>query len=236
MVLNVVLAATVVYAVVELRGQYLAARARQTHLLNSQPTPLPAPQFTSLPEVAPVMASGYANVAQKFLLDPSRDPNLPIEPPPPEKPKPPMPPLPVYHGMWNIGEGPEIIMSLKADSPYKRFHAGEAIGDFKLVAFNAEKVELEWDGQRIIRMVADLSGHRPGQVAQQAQPDNSASAGTRPPVTAGDKGPGIANPTGERSCQLGDTSEPGTVKDGVVKTVGRNALTGGEYCIWKPVR
>ena len=233
-VLNVVLAGAVVFAGVQLRGEWLAAQARAARLLGEKPAPAPPPPFTRLPEVAPVMASGYANVAQKFLLDPSRDPNPPIEvkalPPPP----PPMPPLPMFHGMMNIGEGPELLMSVKADSPYKRVHPGESIGDFRLVAFNSEQVELEWNGERIVKSVADLAGHHAVQAA--APQAEAPQQGVRPAIVPEKKGPGTANEAGERACQLGDTAAAGTVTDGVVKTVGRNALTVAEYCVWKPVR
>jgi hypothetical protein len=236
MVLNVALAGAIVYGGVELRGQWLAAKARQAQIQRGQEKPAPAPPFTGLPEVAPVMASAYANVAQKFLLDPSRDPNLPVEVQPPPPPPPPMPALPFFHGMMNIGNGPEIILSLKTDAVHKRVQAGETIGEFTLVAFNSEQIELEWNGQRIIRSLAELSGHAaaPQAAAEASAPAEAAAVNVRPEVVQGDKGPGLANDAGQRACQEGDTAPAGTERDGVVKTVGRNPITHSDYCIWLP--
>jgi hypothetical protein len=234
MILNVVLAGTIVYGGMELRGQWLAAKAREAKIRSGQVAPAPAPPFTKLPEVAPVMASGYANVAQKFLLDPSRNPDLPIEVPPPPPPPKPMPPLPFFHGMMNIGNGPEIILSLKTDATHKRVHAGEPIGEFTLVAFNSEQVELQWNDQRIVKSLAELSGHSAVPQAVQESAAEAPIVNERPPVVPGDKGPGTENAAGERACQEGDTDPPGTERDGVVKIIGKNSLFGTEYCIWRP--
>jgi len=236
-VLNVALAGAIVYGGVELRGQWLAAKAREKQIQQDAVAPAPAPPFTRLPEVAPVMASAYANVAEKFLLDPSRDPNLPIPVPEPVPPPPPMPALPFFHGMMNIGNGPECIMSVTASAEHKRVHAGEQIGEFTLVAFNADQIELDWNGKRVVKSLAELSGHGSGPEAAEAPaPVEAAAVNERPAVVPGDKGPGDANAAGERACQAGDTDPPGTERDGVVKTVGRNTLFGTEYCIWKPKR
>jgi hypothetical protein len=235
MVLNVALAGAVVFAGVELRGQWLAAKAREDRIQRGKVAPAPPPPFTRLPEVAPVMASGYANVAEHFLLDPSRNLDPPYEPPPPPPPPPPpMPALPFFHGMMNIGNGPEVIMSVRSDAPHKTMHAGDAIGDFTLVAFNAERIELEWNGQRIVKSLAELSGHSAGPQAAAESAPEAAAVNERPPVVPGDKGPGEGNENGQRSCQDGDTSPAGTERDGVVKTIGRNAFTRAEYCIWLP--
>jgi hypothetical protein len=147
-----------------------------------------------------------------------------------------MPPLPFFHGMMNIGGGPEVIMSLKSDATHKRVHAGEAIGDFTLVAFDSERIELEWNGRRIVKSLAELSGHGNGpQAAEAPEPEAAAPAvHVAPPPAA--YGPGAENAAGERACQEGDTLPAGTETDGVVKTIGRNALFGTEYCIWKPKR
>lgn len=236
MVLNVALVGAIVYGGVELRGQWLAAKAREAQIQRGRVAPAPAPPFTRLPEVAAVMASGYANVAQKFLFDSSRNPDLPIEVKPPPPPPPPMPPLPFFHGMMNIGNGPEIILSLKTDAAHKRVHAGDTIGEFTLVAFNSEQVELQWNDTRIVKSLAELSGHSAAPQAVQESAPEAAVVNERPPVVSESKGPGTENSAGERACQEGDTDAPGTERAGVVKTIGRNALFGNEYCIWKPKR
>ncbi len=242
MALNIALGAAIVYGGVELHGQWQAAKARQDRIAAGRVAPAPPPPFTKLPEVEPVMASGYASVAQKFLLDPSRNSDLPI--PEPEKvvvpPPPVMPPLPFFHAMMNIGNGPEIVMSEKSGSQHKRIHPGESIGEFKLVAFNSEQIELEWNGQRMVKSVTELSGHGAGPNAEPQAAPAEATAAPAPTVreapTPAALGPGEGNAAGERACQPGDTMPVGTEIDGVVKTVGKHGLFGGEFCIWKPKR
>lgn len=236
MVLNVALGGAIVYGGVELRGQWLAAKAREAGIQRGPVAPAPAPPFTRLPEVAPVMASGYAEVAQKFLLDPSRNPDLPVEVQPPPPPPPPMPALPFFHGMMNIGNGPECIMSVNKNAIHQRVLAGGAIGDFTLVAFNSEQIELEWNGKRVVRSLAELSGHGAGPEAAQAPAPDADAVTVRPPVVEASKGPGEENASGERACQEGDTLPAGTERDGVVKIIGKNALMGTQFCIWRPKR
>jgi hypothetical protein len=232
MLLNVALVGAVVYAGVEVRRQWTAAREREAQIQRAKVPPAPAPPFTRQPEVPAVMAAGYETIAGRFLLDPSRNSKVPIEVPPPPPPPPPRPPLPFFHGMMNIGDGPEIILSEKEGTEHKRMHAGEAIGEFTLVAFNADSIELDWNGERIVKPLVELSGHRegPGQQAEESSPEPVA----RVAPTPGDYGPGDPNGTGERACVPGDTTPEGTEKDGVVKTLVRNPLFGSVNCIWKP--
>jgi hypothetical protein len=234
--LNVVLAGAVVYAGVEVRRQWVAAKEREVQIRRGSVPPAPAPPFTLQPEVPPVMASGYATIAQRFLLDPSRNPDLPIEVPPPLPPPPPRPPLPFFHGMMNIGDGPEISLSQTSGSVHKWLHPGETIGDFKLVAFTADDIELEWNGQRIVKQLAELSGHEagPGQPAEtSAEAEPAPVRVAKPP---GNYGPDAAsNAVGEHSCVDGDTTPAGTVLNGLQKTIVKNPLFGSENCIWRPV-
>jgi hypothetical protein len=235
MVLNVALVGAVVYAGVEGRRQWVAAKERQADIIRKGfVPPAPAPPFTRQPEVQPVLASGYAPIAQRFLLDPSRNPDVPIEKPPAPPPPPPRPALPFFHGMMNIGDGPEVSMSATANAVHRWLHAGEKIGEFKLVAFDADNIELEWNGDRIIKPLAELSGHSAQGQAIEAPPENDQPP-TRVIPPPAPVGPGQENVAGERSCQANDTMPVGTVMNGVVKTIVRNPLFGSENCIWKPV-
>jgi hypothetical protein len=146
-----------------------------------------------------------------------------------------MPALPFFHGMMNIGDGPEIILSATANAVHKRMHPGESIGEFLLVAFNADDVEFEWNGKRIIKPLAEISGHGAGPPG--AEPSQAEAAAPPPRVepTPASYGPGVENAIGERSCVPGDTSPEGTEKDGVVKTLIKSPLIPGVVnCIWKP--
>jgi hypothetical protein len=127
LILDVVLAGVAVYAAFQFRSQWLAARAREAATLNQKLAPPPPPQFTPLPAAPPVLSAAYAEIAQKLLLDRSRNSTVVIEVPPPPPPKP-MPPLPAYHGMMNLGDGPAAILSLSAAAPQEEIHPGEVIG------------------------------------------------------------------------------------------------------------
>ena len=83
--LNVLLAGLLVWAGIQWRNQYLAAKARELKMRNAkvnptQPIPLPA-----IPPQPPVLATSYDNVAQKLLLHPSRNPNIVVDPPTPPR-------------------------------------------------------------------------------------------------------------------------------------------------------
>ncbi len=168
LVLDAVLAAAVMYAGVQLRQEWKAARAREAAELRR---PLPAvkpPAYSPLPPEPPVMAAGYANIAEKMLFDKSRNPTVVIEEPPPP-PKPPMPPLPVYHGMMNIGpDGPMAILSVNANSAHQAVHPGERIGQFKLLDVNSVEMTLEWEGEVVRKRVDELSARLSAPPAQAA--------------------------------------------------------------------
>lgn len=233
--LNVVLIGAVAYAGVELRQEWNAAKAREAEMRSrAVKTPVVLP-FQKPPEVPAVMPSTYSSVAQKYLLDPSRNPEIPIEPPPPPPPKPQQPPLPVFHGMYNFGGGPTIVLSPPGGGN-KRLHAGEKIGEYTLVAFNSEQIELEWNGERVIKPLAEISGRN--SAPQQQNGGAVADAGPAPAprqVVQQPLGPGAAGSDGRRACQANDSMATGTVVEGVKKTIVHNPLMGSDNCIWVPV-
>jgi hypothetical protein len=233
--LNAVLAAGIVYAGVELRHEWRAARAREMAKLNR---PLPrtkAPAYSPLPTDPPVMASGYANIAEKMLFDKSRNPTVVIEVPPPP-PKPPMPALPVYHGMMNIGsEGPMAILSVNANSAHQAVRPGERIGQFKLVDVNSEEMTLEWEGEVIRKRVDELSNRLTAAAAQASVParTEAAPAAPPPPAPAAKSGPGETTQFGFKTCSVNDGQAEGAVVDGYKKVM--HATPFGQSCTWEPV-
>jgi len=234
--LDILLVAAVVYVGIDLRNEYLAAKARQAKLLHTGVATASAPPFQKSPETAPVMATAYANIAQKLLLDPSRNPDIPIPEVPKPPPPPPPPPLPVYHGMMNIGGGPQIILSVKAEGARQWLSPGDKIGDYTLLAFNSEAVELEWNGQHFIKALTEIAGHGAGQQEGNSGANQGLSMpATAPPPVPQSLGPGGVTPNGDRACQNADSDAIGTVRDGFVKTEIHNALLGTTACIWKPV-
>jgi hypothetical protein len=236
LLLNLLLIAAVAWAVVALRRDWRAARAREAGTLNQSIRPLPPPRFSPLPLEQPVLPTGYAAIAQKDLFDRSRNPDVPIEPPPPPPPKPPMPALPVFHGLMNIGpDGPTAIMSINATAPHKAVHPGEQIGQFKLVSVNSSEVVLEWNGETVRKTPEELA-NRQLVVAQQ----ESAAARTEAPVQAAAPpppqatGPGEATNFGFRMCSVNDGHAEGDVVDGYRKVVHTSPF--GKSCTYDPVK
>lgn len=232
LILDVVLVAAVAWAGYQIRVQWLAARAREAANLNQVLRPAPPPAFTPLPQTPAVLASGYSQIAQKMLLDRSRNPVVVIEVPPPPPPKP-MPPLPSFHGAMNLGDGQVAVMSV-GTGPYQEVRPGGKIGDFKLVDVNTRQITLEWDGQLIRKRIDELqrrAAAESGSVARTAQPAAPAPAAVPAPPTA--MGPGFDMGRGERACAPNDTNPAGTVTDGYRKVVSTTPF--GQSCRWEPV-
>jgi hypothetical protein len=197
---------------------------------------VPAP-----PPLAPLAPPGallpttYVKVATADLFDPSRNPDVPVEPPPAPPPPPPMPPLPVCHGVMDVGEGPLAVLSVNKNAPHQALSPGDRIGQFKLLSVNTEEIALEWNGQVIHKSVDELSDHSGppsggggDPVALHAPPPPAAA--TEQPSA---KGPGTDTQMGIKTCQPNDSTPEGTVVDGYRKT--SRATPFGSACYWEPV-
>ncbi|MBZ5726969.1 MAG: hypothetical protein LAP87_18480 [Acidobacteriia bacterium] len=237
LILDAALAAAVVYAGFQLHQEWLAAKSREAATLERRrPPALPAPQYTSPPTPPAVLASGYNDIAQKFLLDRSRNPTVVVEEPPPPPPKP-MPPLPVYRGMMNL-DGVSAIMSVSAGAPQEEIRPGGMIGPFKLVDVNDREITLEWDGKAIHKMVDELSDHSGAQIQNQQMAAGMASrtavpVAPPPPVEKTPIGPGQDTGRGNRTCDNNDSYPNGAVVDGYRKVVSPTPF--GPQCRWDPV-
>lgn len=240
LLLDVVLLAVVVYAGVQLRNVYRDAKAREALQRQIKVKPLPPPPIPQTPAVPPVLATTYAPVAQKLLLDPSRNPEVPVEAPPPPPPPPPMPALPVYHGMMDFGdaEGPIAIMSVAPNKPHKAIHPGETIGEFKLLAVSRDGIDLEWRDQKVhkkLEEVTDRSHSAP--VQAEAEPSKIPGGYATPPPPRPEPpppaqyGPG-ADAGGVKRCVDNDTTPAGTVVSGFRKVERQGPF--GRTCYWEP--
>ena len=163
LILDVVLGAGVIYGGFQLHsrvgGRPRRGRPRcQGRLPKAGPMPAVAP----LPQEPAVLPSGYKDIAVNTLFDPSRNPELPVDPPPPPPPPKEPPPLPDFHGMMDFGDpqGPIALITEPDEPGHEEVHAGEMIGEFKLVAFNRQEMTLEWDG-RIIHKRLNEGGSDP---------------------------------------------------------------------------
>jgi hypothetical protein len=113
--------------------------------------------------VKAVAPAEYIDVAGKMLFSKDRNPTVVVEPPKPA-PEPVMPALPSYHGQMAIGE-PVILLSASATAAQRSYHAGDQVGDFKLVSFDENRVAFEWKGKNVERKIEEL---RPKETAAQA--------------------------------------------------------------------
>jgi len=230
--LNVVLAGLAVYAGLQLHDLWLASKARQAAQVKKPIKVSPAPPISPLQPPPPVMASGYADIAQKMLLNPSRNPNVPLDPPPAPPPPKPMPALPIYHGMMNIGDGPTAILSMAANTPNLPIHPGEKIGEFKLLSVSRDGIDLEWDGKTVHRSLDEITIK--SAPPPEAPPANvAATAPPAPPMIMQPTGPGADTGRGERLCNPNDSMEAGTVQDGYRKVVKPGPF--GKICYWEPL-
>lgn len=238
LILDAALVGALLYAGVAFRNTWRAAKAREAAELRHKIPVVPVPRFPAEPTPPAVMATNYAQIPQKFLLDPSRNSVVVVEPPPPPPPPPPMPPLPVYHGQLNLGDGSGLfaILSLDNKTPHQAIHRGETIGQFKLLDVNREGIDFEWNGQTVHRSLYEVTDH--SAVAQQeadAAPQRAVAAAAAPPPQVQEQplGPGVEGLNGIRICQGHDSNPAGTVQDGFRKVLKAGPF--GMSCYWEPV-
>ena len=234
MVLNLVLAAVVVYGCFQFRGEWRAARAREAATLGQELKPAPPPLFTPLSPEPPVLSAGYADIAQKMLFDQSRNSTVVIEVAPPPPP-PPMPALPRFHGMMNLGDGPTAIMGVNSSAPYQEVRPGGLIGQFKLLDVNSEEISLEWEGQVIHKKLEEVTQRgASGPAAESPSLDSARGALQVQPAIRMQTGPGADTGAGFKMCEPNDSTPVGTVVNGYVKALYPTPF--GQACRWDPVR
>jgi hypothetical protein len=230
--LNFVLAGLAVFAGVQIRKEWLAAKQREAATFKAAIKTPPRPIWNPLEAPPPVMASGYAKIAQNTLFHKSRNPDVVIEVVPPPPP-PPMPPLPVFHGLMNLGAGPMAILSVSKDAQHQAIRPGEPIGPFKLVEANPDQLTFEWNGQTVRKSVEELSRVPDAAPQQAAAPDSRTAAAPAAPPPPQLKGPGEMTEAGFRMCTMSDGLDAGTVKEGFKKVVFQTPF--GPGCRWDPV-
>jgi hypothetical protein len=234
-VLNVVLAAVVVFAGLQLRNQWRAAKSREAATLHAAPVKAAAvPPYTPLPAGEAVLSAGYNAIAQKDLFDASRNPNVEIPAPPPPPPPPPMPALPHYYGQMNL-DGVTAILSEAANSPQKSVKPGETIGQFKLVDVSIQEIVFEWNGQPVRKRLDELMD-RNSQSSKAPVVSASTPPTTPPPPPPAIKtqtGPGELAPQGYKVCNPNDSTPDGAVVDGFRKVSYSTPF--GSACRWDPI-
>jgi hypothetical protein len=190
-----------------------------------------------MPLSKPMAASDYNEVAQKMLFSKDRNPNVIVEvkPVPLPPPPPPMPQLPAYYGEMALGE-PVIVLRLPK-GVQKNYHAGEQVGPFQLVSFDAKKVVFEWDGQTVERKPEELTDKEDTPAARQAAPPSAPAVRTSvadpPKEVKGSDKLGRDAGTGFKLCVAGDDAPAGTVVDGYKKKIVNGMM--GPQCLWEQV-
>ena len=162
-ILNIALLALAGALVWTLRTNWLTAKARERAVLQRKVAGKPVLAPPALPGVKAVAPAEYIDVAGKMLFSKDRNPTVVVEPPKPP-PEPVMPALPSYHGQISIGE-PVILLSTSANAAQRSYHAGDQVGDFKLVNFDEARVGFEWKGKSVERKLEEL---RPKDTALQS--------------------------------------------------------------------
>jgi hypothetical protein len=234
LILDVVLGACAIYGGFQFHSQWVAAKARQAQMPGPKLKPAPPPPMTPLPQEPAVMATGYKDIAVKTLFDPTRTPDVPVEPPPPPPPPKNPPPLPDFHGMMDLGAGPFAIMSVNGTDGSQEVHPGGMIGPFKLLSFDRREMTLEWDG-RVIHKRVDENRDHVGNAAGGAVGAGGVIPGVAgPPVQEAHRselGPGQSVNDTIKVCLPGDNTAAGTVVGGYRKDV-RTTPMGSQQCMW----
>lgn len=222
------------------RDRWYQAQGREQALLRQMvPTP-PVPVIPALAALSPATPASYIGVAQQLLFSRDRNPNVILDPPPPPPAPKPMPALPLAYGVMDLGTGPTIILVDKPGAQHHGYRVGDTIGEFKLVALTNQDVTFEWEGKPVkkrIEEIVDKKAREAPAPAGAPAAGQAAPAAPQPQVTAikpVEAGPGVALGEQSRACVPGDTTPPGTVKDGYRKVVNNTPF--GQSCRWEAVK
>jgi hypothetical protein len=158
-VLNLALLALAGALLWTLRANWIEAKARERAMLRRKVAAKTILAPPALPTVKAVAPAEYIDVASKMLFSKDRNPTVVVEPPKPA-PEPVMPALPSYHGQMSIGE-PVILLSASANAAQRGYHAGDQVGDFKLVSFDENRAAFEWKGKSVERKLEELRPKEP---------------------------------------------------------------------------
>jgi len=236
LLLNAALLVAIGAGVWRLREAWVAARAREVAVLGRRVTPKSIVSAPAGPRIEPVLATSYAEIAEKMLFARDRNPTVVVEVKP-EPPKP-MPKLPALYGVMNLLDGTTAIMSEKPEMKHIGVRPGDKIGEFTLVAVNRDEITFVWEGKEVIRRIDDMIDRAgpvqpaPAGVAQRSGPAVVAVPPSQAQQPRGEPAPGVEVAKGIRACQRGDTSPAGTVADGYKKLVTPTPF--GDSCRWVP--
>jgi type II secretory pathway component PulC len=223
----------------QLYRQSLWAHSREQRLWHAEFNPVQLAPLPLLAEVAPLVASSYAQIGQKNLFSRDRNSQVIIDPPAviPEKP---MPAFPVASGVMLWAEvPPAVILSDRPGGVQKACHAGDVIGEWKISSVDEKFVVFEREGREFRKRLDELMDKALFASSQAPNPDQAVApirsdakvqtwSGPSTPST-----PGIDVGGNSRLCEVGDTTPVGTIKDGMKKVINVNLFVNS--CRWEPL-
>lgn len=218
---------------------------RREALVHASAPKLPQAKGTSgLEPPDRTVAANYLDIAERLLFSKDRNPTVFIAPPPVKE----KPAFPLAYGVLMIADPPIIMMAAKKGEAQRGYRAGEQVGNFKILSFNARSIVLEWDGETFTKNLQELADRDAqtaallNQQSQQNVPAAAAAPAAAAPASqvlsnssgSNAKGPGMDTGGGIRACAAGDTAAPGTVSDGYRKVVSETPF--GKVCRWEQVK
>jgi len=242
LLLNILLMGGIAMASLKLMDLRDETARREELVRNSAPKLPQAKGTNSVPPPDRTVAANYLDIAARLLFSRDRNPAVIIAPPPVKQ----IPEFPVAYGVLMIADPPIIMMAPKKGQGQKGYRAGEQIGDFKIVAFDARSITFEWDGQKFTKNVQDLVDRDAKSAALlNTQNTQNVPVAEAPPAAAttttvmtstgsSAQGPGVDTGGGIRACTAGDSAAPGTVSDGYRKVVSETPF--GKVCRWEQVK
>jgi hypothetical protein len=227
--LNLALLALAGTLVWTLRVNWIQAKGRERAVLQRKIAAKAVLAPPPLPTVKAVAPADYIDVASKMLFSKDRNPTVVVEPPKPP-PEPVMPALPSYHGQMTIGE-PVILLSMSANAVQRSYHAGDQVGDFKLMSFDENRADFEWNGKNVERKLEELrpkdttvAGGKPGKPAASV---SAAAATPARPVSSLDHPSSVASAASANSTSASATPAPSKVTSlGGSSSTANNSSSG----------
>jgi hypothetical protein len=243
--LNLALICLVALLIWQLRLRRQAAAAQENAMLFKKGREQAVLAPPAAPPVRPIAPAEYIDTAQKMLFSKDRNPNVIVEVPPPAPPPPappPMPALPYYYGQLHFGGPPVIELRGASAKEQKGYEAGEKVGEFTVVSFDRDTVTFEWNGEQIVRNLADLKPKDAAAQIQAAAPPPPAASPSTGVVAIGASTPASNIPSvvgidvggGYYGCKADDTTPSGTIVNGYQKTSVRGLM--GNSCRWEQVK
>ena len=210
--LNVLLVAGIGLLAWQLNARWKQAEAERQANLNVRIKTVTVPPVTPAPRPESATPAQYAQVAEKNLFSNDRNPTVVIEPVKVDPPKP-MPALPVVYGVLGLPSGVKAIMAEKPGQQSRSIRTGDTIGEFKVLALDAQNVKFDWNGKEISKRIDELVD-RSNPVGANGQPNSGPAAPPPPPPVAAATPPANPNAPPANSTPNQDGSYSETDKDG----------------------